>query len=350
MEVGRIGGRSVARRVTALAVAGAVLAALPPLLAHAAAVPQVAFIGGLAGGKPAVMLASLHGGTRVLGPGDDALLSPDGSGVAADRPSGRNGHYEVVLYSTTSRSVRLLTRASGSPANLLAWSPDGRYLAVAEFDRFVVVDVRNGHTRTITSGQVNIASFARDGTDRLVFDHSGLNSTRVDLLVVRASGGGIVALTRDGASEYPLCGPAGIFFTRVTPRGKHGPLFELWSMRADGTHARQLTHVTAPRLTDGLTAVAVSADGRHLLANFVGTDLTEAWAIDLSGPVALPRDLTAHGSGTIAAGLSRDGNLVLADRGYAGDTPAHWSLETIPWSGGRPTVLAAHGAFPSWDD
>ena len=43
-------------------------------------------------------------------------------------------------------------------------------------------------------------------------------------------------------------------------------------------------------------------------------------------------------------------NTVLAEDGYAGDTPANWGIETIPWRGGRAKPLVGRGAFPSWDD
>ena len=51
-------------------------------------------------------------------------------------------------------------------------------------------------------------------------------------------------------------------------------------------------------------------------------------------------------NGNIAAGISRSGQTVLIDSGFEGSPR---SVETIPWGGGKPTVLAKHGAFASWN-
>ena len=357
MGVVRAGSRSSARRrrhAWLPAVAGAtVILACAALASGAPPNVEVAFIGALGGPHPTVMLTGLSGGgTRALGPGTAARLAPNGAAVAAGRSAGtgRQAGYEVVLYSTTSHRVRTLLHATGSPPDPLAWSPDSRYLAVVEFDRLVVVDTRTGSSRTIATGQVTAASFAPHSGDRLVFDRSPLNSSAVNVFVADPDGRHELRLTDDGLSEFPLWGPRDIVFTRETIRGASGPLYELWSIEPDGSGARQLTHVAATKLDDGLTAVAFSADGTRLLANFEGTDTLEAWVVDLSGPVALPRDLTAKGNGTIGVALSRDGNVVLAEDGYAGDTPANWGIETIPWRGGRAKPLVGRGAFPSWDD
>jgi Tol biopolymer transport system component len=358
MGVVRMGSRRSARHrrhASALALAGAtIMLACAALASGAPPSVQVAFIGALAGPEPTVMITGLSGsGTRALGPGSDARIAPDGTSVAAGRSvgTGPQAGYEVLLYSTTSHRVRTLLHATGSPPDPLAWSPDSRYLAVVEFNRLVVVDTRTGVVRTIATGQVTAASFAPRSGDRLVFDRSALNSSAVNVFVADPDGRRQRRLTDDGLSEFPLWGPRDIVFTRETIRdGQSGPLYELWSIEPDGSGARQLTHVAATKLNDGLTAVAFSADGKRLLANFEGTDTLEAWVVDLSGPVALPRDLTAKGNGTIGVGLSRDGDSVLAEDGYAGDTPANWGIETIPWRGGRATPLVRRGAFPSWDD
>ncbi len=49
----------------------------------------------------------------------------------------------------------------------------------------------------------------------------------------------------------------------------------------------------------------------------------------------------------IGRGLSADGRTVLVQRGYF-DDPVHQSVATIPFGGGRATVLVAHGSDPSW--
>jgi hypothetical protein len=99
-------------------------------------------------------------------------------------------------------------------------------------------------------------------------------------------------------------------------------------------------------LVDGLVPVAFSATGAHLLADFQGTDTSAAWTVDLSSAKPVVRDLDGIADGNIPDGISGNGETVLVDNGFEGT--AH-SLETIPWGGGKPTVLVKHGGNGSWN-
>jgi hypothetical protein len=116
-----------------------------------------------------------------------------------------------------------------------------------------------------------------------------------------------------------------------------------------GTSNTQLTNIAIRAGLWGLTPVAFSFSGTHLLANFVGQSTTEAYVLDLSAPKAQPRDLTGAGNGTIGDAISRSGDVILVTQGKMEDQAAD-SIETVPWSGGKATVIAAHGAYASWND
>ena len=156
-------------------------------------------------------------------------------------------------------------------------------------------------------------------------------------------------LTHDGRSEYPLWCPSGIIYSRETPRKTSPyPSLQLWQMNADGSGRRQLTNLKVDTKLVGLTPVGCSRNGQHLLANLVGppgANLTEPWTVDLSGPVTA-RDLTGEGSGYIGDAISKNGSAILVTKGTATDPV---SIETYPWSGGKPTTIVKQGAYASWD-
>jgi len=83
-----------------------------------------------------------------------------------------------------------------------------------------------------------------------------------------------------------------------------------------------------------------------VLADFEGTDTSAAWTVNLSGASTVPRALNGVADGDIPDGLSRDGGTVLITKGFEG---APTSVETVPWAGGKPTVLSTHGANASWN-
>ena len=142
-----------------------------------------------------------------------------------------------------------------------------------------------------------------------------------------------------------MWGPTRIAFTHERLRRADAPVYQLRVMRPDGSGVRQLTHLRIPRLLSGLTATAWSADGSRLLAEYGGQDTSEAWTVDVASGRA--RDLTGRFDGVIGADLSADGRTVLVQRGYF-DDPQHQSVATIPFGGGRATVLVRHGSAPSW--
>lgn len=341
-------GRQVARRARGagagcMAFAAALLG-IVPAAAAAAAPARLAYVTGLAGGKPVVHVADASGSWR-LGQGVDALISPDGANVAIVTPYTRRGT-SLVVRAATGGAARTLVPETDYVGQV-AWSPDGARIAVVVDDRrLVVIEVASGARTVIARGWIQGASFSPGG-GRIAFARSRRMhpSSPVNVWVARVDGSDAHAITHDGRSVYPLWGPSRIAFSHERLRRLDAPVFQLRTMRADGSGVRQLTHMRVPRLLSGLTATAWSADGRRLLAEYGGQDTSEAWTVDLRSGRA--HDLTGRWDQVIGRGLSPDGRTVLVQRGGF-DDPRHQSIATIPFRGGRATVLVRHGSAPSW--
>jgi dipeptidyl aminopeptidase/acylaminoacyl peptidase len=320
--------------------------ALTPAAAHAAVPAKLAYVTGLAGTHPQVHVANADGNdATALGTGVDALISPDGANVAIVTPYTRRGT-ELVVRTVAGGAARMLVTTIDS-IGPIKWSPDGaRLLVVVNTRQLVVVDVASGAQRTIARGSIQGASFSPDGR-RIAYARSVLPrlSAHVDIYVVGADGSSTHAITHDGRSLYPVWGPTRIAYTHARLRRADAPVYQLRVMRPDGSGVRRLTHLRIPRLLSGLTATAWSADGSRLLAEYGGQDTSEAWTVDV--PSGRAHDLTGRFDGVIGVDLSADGRTVLVQRGYF-DDPKRQSVATIPFRGGRSTVLVRHGSAPSW--
>jgi Tol biopolymer transport system component len=305
----------------------------------------------------AVWAADANGGhRRRLGPGAQTMLSPDGRLVAA---VDTNAHTDALRIYSTGKSMTLrLFDPTVVVADPLGWSPDSRYLAVGLIDvtgsygpgssGLAIVDTRTGAAKTIASGYVSGASFAPGKPDRVVYDlsDSQLAGARVDLYTANADGGSIRRLTRNGGSLNPLWGKRGIAFDRERQRGGvAGPEYQIFLLA--GRRTNRITNVPVGPLAEGLVPVAVSADGKHLLAEFIGTNQSDAWAIDLAGRKA--DRVTLGGQTVVGRGISRDGARLLVDSGAFLHGPANGQVMTVPFAGGRANVLVRRAIEPSWN-
>jgi Tol biopolymer transport system component len=320
--------------------------ALAPAAAQAALPSKLAYVTGLAGTHPQVHVANADGsGAITLGSGVDALISPDGANVAIVTPYTRRGT-SLVVRPAAGGAARTLA-STGDAIGPLTWSPDGALLAVViNTRRLVVVDVASGMRRLVARGAIQGASFSPDSR-RIAYARSVLPrlSAHVDVYAADVDGSGSRRITHDGRSLWPVWGPTRIAFSHERLRRNDAPVYQLRVMRPDGSGVRQLTHLRIPRLLSGLTATAWSADGARLLAEYGGQDTSEAWAVDVASGRA--HDLTGSFDSVIGASLSADGTTVLVQRGYF-DDPRRQSIATIPFRGGRPTLLVRHGSAPSW--
>ncbi len=352
--------------ITLLLVVDAVLTgsssskAATPGMAHAAAVqpqgsPLVAYLGP-SKTQSVVYVSGVDGGTkRRLGPGEGPLISPDGGYYVAASATNFKGP-ALLLYSTEGGSPRQFFDSGDQTATPLAWSPNGRYLAVALLGTAVnstrgsglaVIDTQTWTTTMVAKGIIYGASFNPKGTQELVYASaaSQLGTATSEIQSVSVYGGKSTPLTHGGRSLFPVWAPQGIIFDRSHARGgEQAPEYQVWLMGE--RQLEQLTSVKVSALTDGLVPLAVSADGNRIVAAFVGEDTDEAWTIQIT-----PRKITqiTRGQTTVQpAGISSNGQRVLLDVGSFETSPNYGTVDTVPFGGGRLVKVVA-GADASWN-
>lgn len=337
------------RAVAALTVAFAAAGAAP---AHASLV-YVKYATG-SGYKPSVWTAADDGSARRrLAAGTDPRISPDGTSVA----------YATVPQARTGRSALRIVPAAGGASRVvlprlinsieLDWSPDSRRLLALTGPelgpyRLVVLDAATGAQRTLAKGFFSGASFSPDGT-QVVFSRAAKDTypQHSDLYVAGTDAGDPVRITRDGRSLSPLWGPVFIAFTHATPRKNDAPVYNIWRIAPDGTARAAITRDRVPSLVSGLTPTQFSADGTRLLTQFGGQDTSYAVTVNPStgkerviGPKAE--------NGYYATALSKDGSTILVATGGFDPGNRH-DVATVPYAGGRPTVLVRNAFLPDWN-
>jgi Tol biopolymer transport system component len=363
-------GTATAAGGPARAVAAEAVADLTP----AVTVPRVAYVTGTSTSK--VWLASASGGeAKLLGPGQEPLLAPDGQLVAASlfgvSPGVEEHGPALGLYSASGAPIVDYLNLETSTASPLAWSADSRYLAVELQSTQIVngkvassLDVIDTQTQTVTqiaNGTIYGASFAHDGSDKLVFglSHSESFAGGVNLYVSEVGGTGPVCnragvchsslrrLTSDGHSLNPIWGPRYIAYDREHSR-KLSPEYQIWlASPSGGAPVRRVTHISVDALAQGLVPLAFSASGNRLVAQFEGQDQSGAYAVNVITGRA--REVTVHGRAVVGAGISSDGSTLLIDENALFEPPSKARVATIPFAGGRSHVIVAHGSQASWN-
>ncbi len=359
----------VPARLRRALLAGALVAApfaftgAPAAAAGAAAAPSLAYVTETASSAANVWILSAAGGAAaLLGPGEQPLLAPDGRSVAVAL-FGAGGETEkgpsIGIYPAGGGPAADFLDLATATATPLAWSPDSRYLAVysqsnsatdiAPRSGLDVIDTHTGAVTPIAKGAIYGASFARDGSDRIVFGltRSLSLSAKTNLYIARPDGTGLRRLTSDGRSLNPVWGPRYIAYDREHLR-RYAPAYQIWLTAPGGGRIRRVTNVPAGPLVAGLVPLAFSADGRRLLAEFEGQDTSAAWAVNVSSGDS--HEVTVHGRAVLGAGISSDGRTLLIDENAFEQAPSSGRVATIPFAGGRSKVIVAHGAQASWND
>jgi Tol biopolymer transport system component len=231
---------------------------------------------------------------------------------------------------------------------MAVWSPDSTRLvceSAGPATRLFMIDVASGRARLLDHASSFSGVAFSPGGDRIAWARQRGNSVAVfDLYVAPAAGGPSRRLLPNAFS--PAWGPELIAVTRIKPRGVSSfPLFSVWLLRPDGSGLRQLTHRREPQLIGGLVPLQWSADGSRLLGQRSGEDYAEAYRIDPRTGAA--SDLTGRDDGVTADALSADGRAVLATRGGFEPTTGN-DVVVIPWAGGRARVVARHAFSPTW--
>jgi hypothetical protein len=329
------------------------------------ATPTVAYVTQTESSQPVVWTIHADGtqNTRI-GPGFTPLISPSAQQIAASlfgaSPSSSETGPALAIYSTSGAATQTYFNLAGETVQPLAWSRDGRYVAVdiqstklknaAKLSGLGIVDVTTGATKVIARGQIFGASFSPNGSDELVYGRSATQTltARVNVYRSNADGSATVALTRDGRSLFPLWGSKAIAYDRERLRREDAPVYQIW-LRSPSGKTRRLTNIRVRTLVAGLMPFAFSADGSKLLAQFVGQDTSEAWTVSVaSGRV---HRLTPRGARLPlqAAGMTSDGATLLVDVGGVDGPASEGRVATLPFAGGRSTVLVAHGSQAGWN-
>jgi len=235
----------------------------------------------------ASMAAVVGGDLRVLtsfGSSSQApTWSPDGriaffSLFGAPRPASRDVPPPAELYSMAGDGTdqRRLTRDKQIQTDA-EWSPDGATIAYSQwytvpgqrgvFDIGLSLMNPDGGSKRALLGDsahrdIATQSWSPDGK-RLVVEwisarpHGRDGGRQSDIAVINADGSGLRFLTHTAALETePVWSPDGTMIAfasdRHVRRGRHldrnGPAFEIYTMRADGTGVRRITHNRVPDL------------------------------------------------------------------------------------------------------
>lgn len=327
------------RLIASLIAAAGALAAMP-----AGAGATLVYVKGPNSGKPQVWIARDDGThAQKIAPGDQPVISPDGKWVAwrdfADDT--------VRMRKIAGHNVRRVAKSLA--VGTMAFSPDSTRLGVALRGRLVVHDIAARETAVVARGFINGFSFSPDST-ALVYGTSGRNDAfdaPSDLYTVTLGSESKTRVTRDRKSLNPVWGPVGeIVFDRQRTRQGDAPTYNLFAIHPDGGAMRRITSLKIPPLLSGLVPLDMSGDGRRLLAEFSGQDTSVGFAVNPAS--GRTRSLSKNmETGFVATALSADGRTVLGQTGGADPANRH-DVVTVPYAGGKPTVLVRRAADPGW--
>jgi hypothetical protein len=359
----------VALAFASLALLAAPIAAANPAVDPPAASPgpSLAYVTQTARSPATVWLTPVKGGARIrLGSGTQPLIAPGGQQVAASL-SGTGGGSEtgpaLVVWGIGGAPLTYFDLATVT-ATPLAWSRDLRYLAVelqstaatnpasansTSGSGLAVIDLGLHTVTMVARGQIYGASFAPNRSDRIVYARASSSSlsASVNLFLSNPDGSRVSALTRDGRSLNPVWGSRGIAFDKERLRGNDAPVYQIWLRSPSGSSVRRLTNIGVRSLASGLVPLAFSTDGKRLLAEFEGQDTSEAWTVRVLTGGA--RRLTVRGRSVVGAGISGNGRTLLIEEGSFLEEASAGRVSTVPFAGGRSTVLISHGAQASWN-
>lgn len=282
-------------------------------------------------------------------------LSSDGRWLAFSRPrdASKPGYGALFVVKLSGGKPRRIGEVRGA-----RWSPHGAELAAIDDAGLFVVDPASGRRReAVRDRQLWQMSFSPDGRALVYAKAKGgrvAQDYRSDIFAVRLSDRVITRLTRDGHSTSPLWGPKWIVYQRFRWGGGIAPFGRLWLMRPDGSGKRRFARgaegCRGGFPVFGLDPLALSEDGRHLLAcqafEFGCPRLTfivpggKRYGFPELRPIERER-------GATPVDLSRDGARVLVDVGSPHDDRNHGIYE-VPFAGGKLRLLASNAVDASW--
>ncbi len=184
---------------------------------------------------------------------------------------------------------------------------------------------RGGVPRRITSGRT-------EGFDGLALSAAGrvfyasTENQQPDLWSMNADGSDSKRLTHDGCL-FPSVSRDGRFVAYVSAEGG---IHHIWRMDADGNNRKQLTD------GDGESYPCISPDGRSIVYTPQGKARNTLWRISSDG--GRPLQLT-HESMAIKAVVSPDGKRIACT--YRKDEADKWKIAVLAADGGAPLMVFA---------
>ena len=314
--------------------------------------------------NPSVFVAKDDGSAaRRVGSGSNPRVSPDGKTIVFYRSGKGNQPAALMIAAASGGAPRKLAAGLQNPF-VFAWSPDSARIAVllgpeVGAQRLTTIDIATGTRQTIASGFFSGASFSSQGSEQLIYASAESESFpprsdvyRIDLLPPGAVSVAPVQpqpLTSDHRSFSPLWGPSNriVFVKQLgAKQRKYGPKNDLFLMKPDGSEVKRLTRTKVGSLLFGLSPTEWSANGRRLLAEFGGQDTS--YAVTVNPKTGAERALTKEREvGFVGAALSFNGKVVLGSLGGFEPGPGH-KVVSIPYTGGKPRVLARNASEPDW--
>jgi hypothetical protein len=335
--------------VRALPLALVVLAGFVPT-AHATLVYEKGFVNGQ---RPTIWVAGDDGSAaRRVAIGENPRVSADGQTLVYGTQYIRSSRPKLIAVPVAGGAKRVLLDPWWD-GTAFAWSPDSKTIAAVTgpevgTKRLELIDVATGNRRTLAKGFFQGASFSPAG-DRLVYARATRDDypAASDLYVAALADGAPHRITSDHHSAFPLWGPSKIAFAVTRkPKRNDAPKQDLYLIAPDGSGRTRLTRTKIGFLLTGLQPTWWSDDGTRLLAEFGGQDTSYAKTVD---PVTGRERLVGKiEQSIIGSRLSRDGSTIL---GWTGsfEPSAHHDVVTIPYSGGKPHVLARNAFNPDWN-
>jgi hypothetical protein len=281
---------------------------------------------------------------RRIGRGHSPKVSPDGRWVAWVQ----SGSPDQVMMRLADRSRKARVVGRSSFVGDLLFSPDSKSLGLVLSRRLFVYDIREREEVKAASGSIRGFSFSPD-SGAIVFGTAGTSDAfdaPSDLYYFTLAERVRRRITRDRKSLNPLWGPDGIIHDRMNAREGDAPSYNLFEIQPDGGSLRRITSLRIPSLVSGLVPLEQSANGKRLLADFVGQDTRVAFRVNTETGKAKALDDDFE-NGLVGFDLTADGRTVLGHTGGP-DPGARHDVVTVPYGGGEPKVLVRRAAFPDW--
>ena len=282
---------------------------------------------------------------RKVGLGHSPRISDDGRWIAWIQP----GTPDQLMMRLADRSRKARVVARSSSVGEFRFSPDSKSVGLVLSRRLFVYDVRERDEKHVASGVIRGFSFSPDAAS-IVFGTAGRNDAAdapADLYSVRLEDSSRQRITRDRKSLNPLWGSSVIYHDRMRAREGGAPSYNVFEIQPDGGSLRRITSLRIPPLMSGLEPLEVSSNGRRLLAEFVGQDVSVAFRVNTATGKAKAIDSDFE-NGLVGFDLTADGRTVLGHTGGPDPTARH-NVVTIPYAGGDPEVLVRRASFPDWN-